>query len=78
MSHGRKSKVHCEGQSEPHYWKILLICYHWLGFCLKSTLESKEFDSAASAEAHCQIAMQQIPDLIIKFDTGVLVQVDEI
>jgi hypothetical protein len=38
----------------------------------------KEFDSAASAEAHCQIAMQQIPDLIIKFDTGVLVQVDEI
>jgi hypothetical protein len=35
-------------------------------------IDWKEFSNIKSAEAHCQIAMQQIPDLIIKFDTGVL------
>ena len=38
----------------------------------------EEFDSVESAEAHTCISMELIPDLIIKFEGGVLVQVDEI
>ena len=38
----------------------------------------EEFDSVESAESHTCINMELIPDLIIKFEGGVLVQVDEI